>query len=769
MKTCCYTCIVNGYDVLHPIPEGNDDIDFICFTDDLTMNPLGWKLRPIPSDIKSLDKIKQQRMVKILPNKYLSEYDVSVWIDGNIAPLGNIRKDLLNHLDLESQPIYMRKHPSRNCVYQEKKAVLSLKKASPVIVEKQIKSYMADGYPKNNGMVESNVIVRAHNNQKCCVLMYKWACQIVRWSHRDQLSFNYVSWKYKIGYGTMDVDLIGGNVFGICKHGTTTLLRGKTVEHRITNSGAMDFIYKPDRSVISGTNDLPVVTVAMMTHNRTRIACAVIESLVRNIVYPNLKWCISDDRSDQGHVEALVECFRKNGVEDVNVCKSTSTRYGLGASMNQALDYAFGQSDFILTTEDDWILEKELDLSGMVRMMMTDSTIAMIRLAAINRAERKQSDHPGFDEIYGLKSNVSLMNMQVALRHRRLYSLCGKYRENCSTDTCEMTMEKQYNRLTDNGRTGNCKILIPSFIPSHVLDDPSLMFIHVGVSTVGHGEYSIPSRYRYLYETETSTKFHIVIPSFNVSNLISRAIRSIKDQTYGNYTVTIVDDCSTDDTVNVVSNLIAGDSRFKVISLDSHHDGGGARNVGIESDTGSDYTMFMDADDYFYSKSVLSNIAWKIEDSHHPDAIKLAFRRKQQNKESNVLFGGTSINDILLHEAPWTVCVKTSILPKFVSHRRAFNDVVWYYRMADAIKTFAVLNTPCIVYTTCDNKLSCQHSKTDIRKVAAIYYLIADLMEEQFRKPEVRAKVRHIICDKMKALNNHGMYMRELQGWIPEK
>lgn len=227
MRICCYTCIVNGYDVLHPIPEGNDGIDFICFTDDLTMNPLGWKLRPIPGDIKTLDKIKQQRMVKILPNKYLSEYDVSVWIDGNIAPIGDIRKDLIDHLDLENQPIYMRKHPSRNCIYQEKKAVLSLKKASPMVVERQIRSYMADGYPRNNGMVESNVIVRAHNTQKCCVLMYKWACQIVKWSHRDQLSFNYVSWKYKIGYGIMDVDLIGGNVFRICKHGTTKFLGGK--------------------------------------------------------------------------------------------------------------------------------------------------------------------------------------------------------------------------------------------------------------------------------------------------------------------------------------------------------------------------------------------------------------------------------------------------------------------------------------------------------------------------------------------------------------
>jgi hypothetical protein len=51
----------------------------------------------------------------------------------------------------------------------------------------------------------------------------------------------------------------------------------------------------------------PCVTVCIMTHNRTNVACATIDYLVKNLRYDNLKWCISDDRStEKNHLEKLV-------------------------------------------------------------------------------------------------------------------------------------------------------------------------------------------------------------------------------------------------------------------------------------------------------------------------------------------------------------------------------------------------------------------------------------------------------------------------------
>ena len=43
-----------------------------------------WKLLPIPDELKHLNNVKKQRIVKICPHRYLKDYDISIWVDGNI-------------------------------------------------------------------------------------------------------------------------------------------------------------------------------------------------------------------------------------------------------------------------------------------------------------------------------------------------------------------------------------------------------------------------------------------------------------------------------------------------------------------------------------------------------------------------------------------------------------------------------------------------------------------------------------------------------------
>ena len=68
-------------------------------------------------------------MVKILSHKVLPEYDVTSWIDANIQVRCDIAKDVLPKYDLSKLPLFVHKHPTRNCAYAEAKAVLQLKKA----------------------------------------------------------------------------------------------------------------------------------------------------------------------------------------------------------------------------------------------------------------------------------------------------------------------------------------------------------------------------------------------------------------------------------------------------------------------------------------------------------------------------------------------------------------------------------------------------------------------------------------------------------------
>lgn len=88
----------------------------------------------------------------------------------------------------------------------------------------------------------------------------------------------------------------------------------------------------------------------------------------------------------------------------------------------------------------------------------------------------------------------------------------------------------------------------------------------------------------------------IISPTFNSSSFIEATIKSIQAQTYENWELLITDDCSTDNTVNIIRELMESDSRIKLFILKKNSGGGVARNNSIEKANGR-YIAFCDSDD----------------------------------------------------------------------------------------------------------------------------------------------------------------------------
>ena len=196
-KIVVYTCITGGYDKIKEPSLITPGVDYICFTDNETMKSKTWKNKPIPKELLSLSSVKQQRGIKLLPHRYLNEYDVSVWVDGNMDVKGNI-KDYLKTLNFEDYTVFIPEHPARKCIYKEKDECLRQKKITGdgiALAEKQMGRYKDEGFPANYGLVQTNIMVRKHNDQYCINLMEKWWSELRDYSHRDQLSFNYALWK----------------------------------------------------------------------------------------------------------------------------------------------------------------------------------------------------------------------------------------------------------------------------------------------------------------------------------------------------------------------------------------------------------------------------------------------------------------------------------------------------------------------------------------------------------------------------------------------
>lgn len=91
--------------------------------------------------------------------------------------------------------------------------------------------------------------------------------------------------------------------------------------------------------------------------------------------------------------------------------------------------------------------------------------------------------------------------------------------------------------------------------------------------------------------------FSVIIPLYNKEHLIEQTIKSVLNQTFSDFEVVVVNDGSTDNSIEVLTQLI--DDRFKVINQ-NNLGVSNARNIGISASKGK-YIALLDADDYWYN------------------------------------------------------------------------------------------------------------------------------------------------------------------------
>lgn len=94
-----------------------------------------------------------------------------------------------------------------------------------------------------------------------------------------------------------------------------------------------------------------------------------------------------------------------------------------------------------------------------------------------------------------------------------------------------------------------------------------------------------------------SPKISIIVPMYNAEKHIKKTLQTISQQTYSNFEVLMIDDCSTDNTKEIAESYLKN-NRFTLIALKTNSGVANARNIGIENSTG-DYICFLDSDDWW--------------------------------------------------------------------------------------------------------------------------------------------------------------------------
>lgn len=104
-------------------------------------------------------------------------------------------------------------------------------------------------------------------------------------------------------------------------------------------------------------------------------------------------------------------------------------------------------------------------------------------------------------------------------------------------------------------------------------------------------------------------KVSIITPTYNCAIFIEKTIESVIKQTYTDWELIIVDDCSTDNTEAIVSEYIKKDRRIRYIKLEKNSGAAVARNKAMELASGK-YMAFLDSDDIWQRDKLIKQISF---------------------------------------------------------------------------------------------------------------------------------------------------------------
>ena len=91
-------------------------------------------------------------------------------------------------------------HPWRDCIFDEAEEVIRLGIDSETRVREQIDYYRSMGLPPHAGLIAGTILLRQHGNADVVAVSEEWFEHILRFSKRDQLSFNYIAWRRSFPY-----------------------------------------------------------------------------------------------------------------------------------------------------------------------------------------------------------------------------------------------------------------------------------------------------------------------------------------------------------------------------------------------------------------------------------------------------------------------------------------------------------------------------------------------------------------------------------------
>tara|TARA_R110000851_G_scaffold58710_1_gene136176 strand:+ start:3309 stop:4061 length:753 start_codon:yes stop_codon:yes gene_type:complete len=164
-------------------------------------------------------------------------------------------------------------------------------------------------------------------------------------------------------------------------------------------------------------------------------------------------------------------------------------------------------------------------------------------------------------------------------------------------------------------------------------------------------------------------KFNIIVPFYNVEKWVSYCVNSVANQSYSNYECYLIDDMSTDNTVNIIESLVADDNKFHVIrnqekkyALKNIHD-----TLDQTDPNDNDIIVILDGDDWLAGDNVLEklNNVYNLEKCWMTYGSYIEYPHRVRGKFASKI-SDHIIENKLYRESEW-----------MASHLRTFRYKLW--------------------------------------------------------------------------------------------
>ncbi|MBD8105589.1 glycosyltransferase family 2 protein [Erwinia persicina] len=202
----------------------------------------------------------------------------------------------------------------------------------------------------------------------------------------------------------------------------------------------------------------------------------------------------------------------------------------------------------------------------------------------------------------------------------------------------------------------------------------------------------------------------IIIPMYNARATILRAVQSVIDQTYTEWRIYLINDKSTDDSLEFVQQHCT-DPRITILSNEVNRGAAETRNVGLIAAT-EPFIAFLDSDDEWARDKLMLQIA-QLNAGH--DLVISDYRYQSRSKAYDVRYGKSLLMKDNFVKKQFRICFSSVCYRRpakpVLFQKKGHEDFLFLYELFDQYKQARVIDKNLVTYYEMGNSLSRNKNK----------------------------------------------------------